>query len=151
MKPPMSAWICIAWSLLVTPPSTLSLSNGISESARIASRIARVLLRDRRRAGRQHASDEKGCRGTYLEGDGFKCRSADVCSISVGRDANEEAACLRVPVRRKQAREGGDKVDAAGVFDGRDEIIDVGRLVNDLHLVAQPTKRRRWLSTVAQA
>ena len=53
-------------------------------------------------------------------------------------DADDEAAGVRVPVRRAETGEGGNEDDAAGVGDGSGEGLDVAGVPDEAEVVAEP-------------
>ena len=77
-----------------------------------------------------------------LEGRGLQRRAGDVAGVDVARQAREHAAGVRLPVRREQAREGRHDVQAAVVLDRLRELLDLGRRLDQLEVVAQPLHER---------
>ncbi len=66
----------------------------------------------------------------------------DVLDGRAAGQADDQAARVLVPVRRAEADEGRDHVDALGVRDLAGQLLDVGRVGDDLQPVADPLHRR---------
>ena len=115
----MSAWIWRSRSFAAAPPSTRS-----SESATPESRLDGL--------------DDV----PRLEGDRLERRARDVRSVGAACEAEDRAARVGVPVRRAQADERGDDVDAVGVGDAVRELLGFGSGGDEAQLVAQPLHGR---------
>src|SRR3954469_10858228 len=77
-----------------------------------------------------------------LEGRGLQGRAGDVAGVDVARQAREHPAGVGLPVRREQAREGRHDVQPAVVLHGLRELLDLGRRLDHLEVVAQPLHER---------
>ena len=93
--------------------------------AQLAQRHAGVLL---------HGGDEVHA----LVGNGFLRGADDVLPLCAARDADDGPAGVHIPIRRAEAREGRDKIHAAGGVDLLRIILCVACLAEEAHLVAQP-------------
>ena len=65
-----------------------------------------------------------------------------MAGVDVARQTREHAAGVGLPVRREQAGECGDDVKAAVVLDRFREVLDLGRRLDHLEVVAQPLNER---------
>ena len=78
----------------------------------------------------------------HLKRQRFQRRAHDVGAVGAAREAEDRAARLRVPIRRAQARERGDHVDARGVGDRARQLLALGDRRDEPQLVAQPLHER---------
>ena len=60
----------------------------------------------------------------------------------VAREAREHATRIGLPVRREQAGEGGNDVQATVVLDRAGKLLDLGCGLDHLEVVAQPLHER---------
>ena len=88
---------------------------------------------------RSHRSDHVG----GLVGHRLQRGPGEVATVGPARQPDEQAAGVRVPVRRPQSRECRDEVDAlvAG-WELRGEGLALGRVIDDAELVAHPLHAR---------
>jgi hypothetical protein len=123
-------------SELVIPPSTLSrIHEGKHRSTSAHTRDAdspqdgELLL-----AVLGHGIED----GLGLEAGSLERGAAQVLLGGVASQTNDAARGRVVPVRSEETREGRDDVDTTGVLDLRGELADLGRVVNERELVAEP-------------
>ena len=78
----------------------------------------------------------------HLEGDRLQRRADDVGAGGAAGEADDQAARLRVPVRRAEPGQGRHEDDAVAVGDRRRDRLALGRGADDLDAVAQPLHGR---------
>ncbi len=73
-----------------------------------------------------------------LKGDAVESGAGEMGGGGAAGDAGDRAAGVLVPVRRAEAGEGGDDVDAAAVGDAGGELFDLGGGGEKLETIAEP-------------
>ncbi len=77
-----------------------------------------------------------------LVGDRLERRADEVLAAGPARDPADEPARVRLPVRRAEAGQRGDEVDAVGRADRAGELLALGRVCEQPEPVAEPLDRR---------
>ena len=79
---------------------------------------------------------------THLEGDGLESGAHDVRARGAARDADDEPACIGIPVRGSETGERGHEDHTAAVGHGLCDRLGLARGFDDAEAVAQPLHGR---------